>query len=141
MRWVPSSPAASREISAPTFYSYFDSKDDVLRDVAGRELEAWAALIESELTRKRSTRQHLTYVYQEMAAALEAERELWQAILRSNAINPWGQPEQREADLRGKRMLEHILAEGQKRGDVSKRFAAESLAERLDTLQFLTCCA
>lgn len=129
------------EISAPTFYSYFDSKDYVLRAVAGRELEAWAALVENELLRKRSTRQRLMYVYQEMAAALEAEPELWRALLRSNAIDPWGQPEQREADLRGKRMLERILAEGQKRGDVSKRFAAKSLAERLDTSQFLTCCA
>ena len=42
--------------------------------------------------KKAHTRQRLTYVYPEMAAALEAKREPWHAILLSDAIDPWRMP-------------------------------------------------
>jgi len=72
---------------------------------------------------------------------MTADRALWKAIVLSDALNPVRLPEQRGADMVQRGCVESILARGQRRSEITRRFSADRLAENLDALQFLACCA
>jgi AcrR family transcriptional regulator len=129
------------EISQPTFYHYFSSKDAVLRAAADEALETWTAALKQEPIPKAGAAQALQRFYAKLADAMTADRALWQAIVLSDALNPVRLPEQRDADMVQRGYVESILAEGQQRGEITRKFSATRLAENLDALQFLACCA
>src|SRR6201993_2849701 len=55
------------EISQPTFFRYFPSKDAVLRDVGKRGFECIAERLKSELSTKANTAERLHRLYHAMA--------------------------------------------------------------------------
>src|SRR5579859_119151 len=67
------------EISQPTFFRYFPSKDAVLRDVGQRGFECIAERLKSELSTKASTAERLSRLYHSLACEAESDRPLWQA--------------------------------------------------------------
>ena len=64
------------EISQPTFFRYFPSKDAVLRDVGKRGFECIAERLKSELSTKADTAERLHRLYHAMALEAEADRPL-----------------------------------------------------------------
>jgi AcrR family transcriptional regulator len=122
------------EISQPTFFRYFPTKDAVLRDVGKRGFTCITEHLRSELSSKATTAERLRRLFQEMALEVEADRPLWQAVVLSGAMDPVHSP-----DMRGRKeveigLLQEILAEGQKRGDVTRDFPVAHLAEFMETL-------
>src|SRR6201981_1365682 len=71
------------EISQPTFFRYFPSKDAVLRDVGQRGFECIAERLKSELSTKASTAERLRRLYHSLACEAEGDRPLWQAVVLS----------------------------------------------------------
>ena len=69
------------EISQPTFFRYFPSKDAVLRDVGQRGFECIAERLKSELSTKASTADRLRRLYHSLACEAENDRPLWQAVV------------------------------------------------------------
>src|SRR5580693_4545052 len=84
------------EVSQPTFFRYFSSKDAVLREVG--------------------------------------ERGLWQAVVLSGAIDPVRCSNMRGHEEATVGLLREILAEGQKRGDITNDFPVVHLAEFMEGL-------
>ena len=122
------------EISQPTFFRYFPTKDAVLREVGERGYACICERLRSELSSKAGANERLQRLYVTMAREVEADRKLWQAVVLSGAMDPV-----RSAELRGHEeaavsLLQEILAQGQKRGEVTRAFPVVHLAEFMEGL-------
>src|SRR6266567_4885243 len=83
------------EISQPTFFRYFPSKDAVLRDVGKRGFECIVEHLKSELSSEADTAARLRHLYRAMAREVEADRRLWEAVVLSGAMDPVRSPAMR----------------------------------------------
>jgi AcrR family transcriptional regulator len=122
------------EISQPTFFRYFPTKDAVLREVGERGYACICERLQSELSSKAGTDERLRRLYVSMSQEVEADRKLWQAVVLSGAMDPV-----RSAELRGHEeaavgLLREILTQGQKRGEVTRAFPVVHLAEFMEAL-------
>ena len=122
------------EISQPTFFRYFPSKDAVLREVGERGFSCIRERLRSELSIPASTGERLRRLYVSMAREVEADRKLWQAVVLSGAMDPV-----RCAEIRGHEeatvgLLREILEQGQKRGEITRDFPIVHLAEFMEGL-------
>ncbi len=122
------------EISQPTFFRYFPSKDAVLREVGERGYACICERLRSELSSQARTGQRFRRLYVTMAREVEGDRKLWQAVVLSGAMDPV-----RSAELRGHEeaavsLLREILTQGQKRGEVTRAFPVVHLAEFMEGL-------
>ena len=124
----------SLEISQPTFFRYFPSKDAVLGEVGRRGFACITDHLRNELSSEAATADHLRRLYQELARHAESDRPLWHAVVLSGAMDPVRSPEMREHKEFALGLLREILAQGQKRGDVSRDFPVAHLAEFMDGL-------
>lgn len=122
------------EISQPTFFRYFPSKDAVLRDVGQRGFECIAERLKSELSTKASTADRLRRLYHSLACEAESDRPLWQAVVLSGAMDAVRSPEVRGAECIVAGLLREILAQGQQRGEITSAFPVIHLAEFMEAL-------
>jgi AcrR family transcriptional regulator len=122
------------EISQPTFFRYFPSKDAVLRDVGRRAFECIAERLKTELSANASTADRLRRLYHSMACEAENDRPLWQAVVLSGAMDAVRLPEVRGAECVVAGLLREILAQGQKRGEITNAFPLVHLAEFMEAL-------
>jgi AcrR family transcriptional regulator len=122
------------EISQPTFFRYFPSKDAVLRDVGKLGFECIAERLKSELSSKADTAERLHHLYHAMALEAEADRPLWKAVVLSGAMDPVRSPEVREVEGVAISRLREILAQGQERGEITSAFPVVHLAEFMEAL-------
>src|SRR5580700_1572771 len=122
------------EISQPTFFRYFPSKDAVLRDVGKRGFECIAERLKSELSTKANTAERLHRLYHAMALEAEADRPLWKAVVLSGAMYPVRSPEVRGLEGVAISLLREILAQGQERGEITSIFPVVHLAEFMEAL-------
>jgi AcrR family transcriptional regulator len=122
------------EISQPTFFRYFPSKDAVLRDVGKRGFECIAERLKSELSTKADTAERLHRLYHAMALEAEADRPLWKAVVLSGAMDPVRSPEVRGVEGVAISRLREILAQGQERGEITRAFPVVHLAEFMEAL-------
>jgi AcrR family transcriptional regulator len=86
------------EISQPTFFRYFPSKDAVLREVGRRAFARQAESLKSELSTKATTEQRLRRFYETLGNTTEVGRPLWQAVILAGAMDPVRSPELRGAE-------------------------------------------
>jgi AcrR family transcriptional regulator len=122
------------EISQPTFFRYFPSKDAVLGEVGRRGFACITDHLRNELSSEAMTAEHLRRLYQELARHAEADRPLWQAVVLSGAMDPVRSPDMRAHKECALGLLQEILAQGQKRGEVSRAFPVAHLAEFMEGL-------
>jgi AcrR family transcriptional regulator len=122
------------EISQPTFFRYFPSKDAVLRQVGERGYACICERLRSELSSKARTGERLRRLYVTMAREVEADRQLWQAVVLSGAMDPVRSAELRAHEEAAVRLLREILTQGQKRGEVTREFPVAHLAEFMEGL-------
>ena len=122
------------EISQPTFFRYFPSKDAVLREVGRRGFGCIKEHLETELSSDATTSERLQRMYEGMAHEVESDRPLWRAVVLSGAMDPVRSPEMRRPEEIAVSLLREILAEGQKRGEVTKAFPVTRLAEFMEGL-------
>ncbi len=122
------------EISQPTFFRYFPSKDAVLREVGRRGFACIKEHLETELSSDATTAERLRRMYEGMAREVESDRPLWRAVVLSAAMDPVRSPEMRRPEEVAVSLLREILAEGQKRSEVTKAFPVAHLAEFMEGL-------
>jgi AcrR family transcriptional regulator len=122
------------EISQPTFFRYFPSKDAVLREVGERGYACICDRLRSELSSRGHTNQRLRRLYVTMAREVEADRKLWQAVVLSGAMDPVRSAELRDHEEAAVSLLREILTQGQKRGEVTRKFPVLHLAEFMEGL-------
>jgi AcrR family transcriptional regulator len=122
------------EISQPTFFRYFPSKDAVLGEVGRRGFACITDHLRKEISSEATTAEHLRRLYQELARYAEADRPLWEAVILSGAMDPVRSPNMRESKECALGLLREILAQGQNRGEVSRAFPVEHLAEFMEGL-------
>lgn len=124
----------SLEISQPTFFRYFPSKDAVLSEVGRRGYTCIAEHIQSELSSDAATAERLRRLYEGMARETEADRPLWQAVVLSGAMDPVRSPKIRQPEQVAVGLLKEILLEGQERGEITEAFPVAHLAEFMEAL-------
>jgi len=122
------------EISQPTFFRYFPSKDAVLGEVGRRGFACITDHLRKEISSEATTAEHLRRLYQELARYAEADRPLWEAVVLSGAMDPVRSPNMRESKDCALGLLREILAQGQNRGEVSRAFPVDHLAEFMEGL-------
>jgi AcrR family transcriptional regulator len=122
------------EISQPTFFRYFPSKDAVLREVGRRGFSCITKQLKSELSINATTAERLRRLYKSLAQQVEADRGLWQAVVLAGAMDPVRSPELREPEEIASGLLREILAEGQKRGEITRAFPVVHLTEFMEGL-------
>jgi len=122
------------EISQPTFFRYFPSKDAVLREVGRRGFSCIKEHLETELSSAASTAERLRHMYAGMAREAESDRPLWRAVVLSGAMDPVRSPEARRPEEVAASLLRDILAEGQKRGELTRAFPVAHLAQFMEGL-------
>jgi AcrR family transcriptional regulator len=122
------------EISQPTFFRYFPSKDAVLREVGRRGFSCIAEHLKTELSSEATTAERLRRLYEGMAKETESDRPLWRAVVLSGAMDPVRSPEMRRPEEIAVSLLREILDEGQKRGEVTRAFPVSHLAEFMEGL-------
>ncbi len=122
------------EISQPTFFRYFPSKDAVLSEVGRRGYACIAEHLESELSSEATTAERLRRLYDGLARETEADRPLWQAVVLSGAMDPVRSPDMRQPEQAAIALLREILLEGQKRGEITRSFPVVHLAEFMEAL-------
>jgi AcrR family transcriptional regulator len=122
------------EISQPTFFRYFPSKDAVLRDIGKRGFACIVEHLKSELSNEADTSARLRRLYRAMAREVEADRPLWQAVVLSGAMDPVRSPEMREPEGVAVGLLREILAQGQRRGEITRLFPVLHLSEFMEGL-------
>ena len=122
------------EVSQPTFFRYFPSKDAVLREVGRRAFARQAESLRAELAVKATTEQRLRRFYETLGNVTEVGRPLWQAVILAGAMDPVRSPELRGAEAATVRLLREIIAEGQKNGEVTVDFPTVHLAEFMEGL-------
>jgi AcrR family transcriptional regulator len=122
------------EISQPTFFRYFPSKDAVLREVGERGYACICERLRSQLSSKEQTGERLRRLYVSMAREVETDRQLWQAVVLSGAMDPVRSAELRGHEEAAVRLLREILMQGQKRGEVTRAFPVVHLAEFMEGL-------
>jgi AcrR family transcriptional regulator len=122
------------EISQPTFFRYFPSKDAVLREIGRRAFARQAESLKSELSTKSTTAERLHRFYDTLAKVTEVGRPLWQAVILAGAMDPVRSPELRGPEQAAVQLLREILEQGQKRGEVTTAFPVVHLAEFMEGL-------
>jgi len=122
------------EISQPTFFRYFPSKDAVLREVGRRGFTCIKEHLQTELSSNSATGERLRRMYETLAREVESDRPLWRAVVLSGAMDPVRCPEIRRPEEVAVSVLREVLAEGQKRGEITKRFPVEHLADFMEGL-------
>jgi len=122
------------EISQPTFFRYFPSKDAVLREVGERGYACICDRLRSELSSKARTSERLRRLYVTMAREVEGDRQLWQAVVLSGAMDAVRSAELRGHEEAAVKLLREILTQGQKRGEVTRAFPVVHLAEFMEGL-------
>src|SRR6202008_3129932 len=101
------------EISQPTFFRYFPTKDAVLREVGRRGFTCQMERLKLELSSDATTAERLRRFYKSVARTAEADRPLWQAVVLSGAMDPVRTPDMREPEQATVRLLREILEQGQ----------------------------
>ena len=122
------------EISQPTFFRYFPSKDAVLREVGRRGFNCIKEHLQTELSSDATTAERLQRMYDDMAREVESDRPLWRAIVLSGAMDPVRSPQMRRADEVACALLKAVLQEGQKRGELTRKFPPAHMAEFMEGL-------
>lgn len=124
------------DVSQPTFYKYYSSKDAILREHA---LSGFRPLIAEELAREGTVTVRMRRYLRSIAERIAADKEVWFAIAVSNAYNPVRDPELLRASDASTRVVEAVIAEGQRRGEFTHAYSAQRLASVLEGVIFRVC--
>ena len=117
------------DVSQPTFYKYYPSKDAILREHA---LVGFGALLTGVLGRPGTVVERMRHYFGAVARQMEADKGLWYAIAVSNAYNPVRDPQLLASSDAGTRVLERAIEEGQRRGEFTEAYTARRLASLLE---------
>jgi AcrR family transcriptional regulator len=117
------------EISQPTFYNYFPSKEAILAEHATR---GWGPLLAEMADGGEPVCERLRGYFQEIARDVQRDARLWSAIATSNAYNPIKNPELLRSEGAGTRVLEAVLQEGQRRGELTGEVPARLMASVIE---------
>lgn len=120
------------EISQPTFFRYFPSKEEILRQVGCDAYRQITKLLQVECSGNATTADRLFRVYETLCQQIDADRLLWRSIAVSGALKAI------RSELRGADetqlvdILEEILAEGQRSGEITREYPAGQLARFME---------
>lgn len=124
------------DVSQPTFYNYYASKDAILREHA---LSGFGALLANEVPGGSTIVERMRGYLGTIALQIAADRDLWYAIAISNAYNPVRDPELLRSNDASTRVLEVVIEQGQRQGEFTRAYSAQRLASLLEGVMFRVC--
>jgi len=127
------------EITPPTFYNYFSSKDAVLGQIYADSLRDWASAIDEQLETDASTESRLQHLVTELVNETLADAVLWKTIINYGDVQSAADSSQRAAESLADGSLLEIFRAGQKSGELSSTYPAELLQAMFDGAVFTLC--
>lgn len=124
------------DVSQPTFYKYYPSKDAILRKHA---LVGFGAILIDQMMLPGTMVERIERCIGAVARQMEADRDLWYAIAVSNVYNPVREPQLLTSSEAGTRVLEAAIEEGQRQGEFTKDYSAGRLASFLEGVMLRIC--
>ncbi len=124
------------DVSQPTFYKYYPSKDAILREHA---LSGFRSLMTNEVAQRGPITERIRRFLAAIAKQMTADRDVWYAIALSNAYNPIRDPELLSSSEAGTRLLEAAIEEGQRLGEFTSAYPSRRLASLLEGVMFRVC--
>jgi AcrR family transcriptional regulator len=124
------------EVSQPTFYKYYPSKDAILREHA---LTGFGALLAEQLVLPGTMVERIRRCIAAVARQMEADRDLWYAIAVSNVYNPVREPQLLTSAEAGTRVLEAAIEAGQRQREFTSAYSARRLASFLEGAMLRVC--
>jgi AcrR family transcriptional regulator len=124
------------EVSQPTFYKYYPSKDAILREHA---LIGFGSLLAEQLVVPGTMVERIRRCIAAVARQMEADRDLWYAIAVSNVYNPVREPQLLTSAEAGTRVLEAVIDAGQRQGEFTSAYSARRLASFLEGAMLRVC--
>jgi AcrR family transcriptional regulator len=124
------------DVSQPTFYNYYPSKDAILRDYA---LSGFASLLSNASAATGTISERIRRFLRAVAEQITADRELWYAIAVSNAYNPIRDPEILASSESTTRLAEAAIEEGQRAGEFTRAYSPQRLASLFEGIIFRVC--
>jgi AcrR family transcriptional regulator len=107
------------EVSQPTFYNYFPSKEAIPAEHAMR---GFGEPLKQLLSDPSVIQLKLRRYFREVAEQMVRDTKLWHAIAISGAYNPVRNPSLLQSADIGTRVLIEVLAQAQKKGELTKEF-------------------
>lgn len=123
------------EVSQPTFYNYFPSKEAVLTEHAVR---GWGPLLKELATRPGDVRTRLRRLFTAIARDVQKDGAVWRAIAQSGAYDPIRNPELLARADAGTRLLEAVIGQGQQDGELTRQVPAALMASALEGMMLRT---
>lgn len=120
------------EISQPTFFRYFPNKEEILRQVGCDAYRHITKLLQLECSGNATTADRLFRIYETLCAQIEADRFLWRSIAVSGALKAIRSELRGGDETRLVNILEGVLAEGQRRGEITRDLGASQLAQFME---------
>lgn len=123
----------SAEVARKTFYNYYSSKQDLIRELSDTMLyDETSNVIELALEKFNSTRERVEYIYGVMVDNLQRYEELerclvHQALLDLSSEN--SQIGQRLGDMNA--AFSELVRDGLRLGDVSENYSTEFIGEMI----------
>jgi len=126
------------EVSQPTFYKYYPSKEAILLEHA---MSGFGPLLTAAMERKGSVIvvERMRSFLRDAAKQMSKDRKLWVAIALSNAYNPVRNPELLDTAAVGTRLLEGALERAQQQGELTRDFSSRRLASMLEGILLRLC--
>ncbi len=124
------------DISQPTFYKYYPSKEAILIE---HGMSGFAALLTEELARTGPTATRIRRFLRAVARQMSSDRDLWYAIAISNVYNPIRDPELLQSSDAATRVVEAVIAQGQRDGEFTAAYSSRRLASMFEGILFRVC--
>lgn len=125
--------ARRSEISQPTFYNYFPSRDAILLEYCTR---GWGDLLEEELKADGHVANKLERLFIAVSEFMVKDADLWYALAVSNVYNPVRDPNVLSDSFAGTRALESLIQTGQDNGELTTDFTASRLASFVEGIMY-----
>lgn len=113
------------DVSKATFFNYFSSKENLLAGIAEDEVDDIIILVEEELKWIDSAGEKIRIIMRRMLEDAIPYLYLTGRVVFSSIINTGGRP---SPFYKINCILEDIAAEGQQKGEITKRFSPSDIA-------------